>query len=45
MFQIKYIFFLFADDTSVFIECDDIESTIKILNSELKIAFHDFPSC
>ena len=31
----KIISILFADDTSIFIEGDSIESTIKILNSEL----------
>ena len=34
MFQTKYT--LFADDTSVFIEGDNIESAIEILNSELE---------
>ena len=34
MFQIFSI--LFADDTSVFIEGDNIESAIEILNSELE---------
>ena len=35
----KIFSILFADDTSIFIEGDSIESTIKILNSELtKIA-------
>ena len=31
----KIFSILFADDTSIFIEGDSIESTIKILNSEL----------